>query len=243
MPIEFSCPGCRKVLRVADSAAGKKARCPDCSTVSDVPQASQYSEAAGDFSSFGTGASPAGNTSGGNAPAENPFAQKPTPQDSSADNPFASPQPNFSSTRGMGFEEIREKVKGPAICLLVVSGISVALTLASLAFQLLAGAGAALGPGLNNRGGGGPAELIVMLSFGIAPALVSLVRSGFMIYGALQMKNLENHSLAMATAIIAVVPCFSACCLMDLPFGIWALIVLNDPQVKQAFYVRQSQMR
>jgi hypothetical protein len=256
MPIEFSCPGCRKVLRVADSAAGKKARCPDCSTVSDVPQASQSSGAAPDFSSFGPGSSPQGgagdpswstgnwspgpessrpasNAPGGNAPTENPFGQQAAPHQSSADNPFASPQPNYKAPSGAGFAAVRERLKGPAISLIVVSGIGIALTLASVVFQLVA-PGGALGQGMNN-GGDGPGQLIMMLSFGIGPALVSLFRAGFVIYGALQMKNLENHSVAMATAIIAVVPCFSPCCLMDLPFGIWALVVLNDPQVKQAF--------
>ncbi len=38
MAIRFSCSGCGKTLSVPDDAAGKKARCPDCSTVVDVPE-------------------------------------------------------------------------------------------------------------------------------------------------------------------------------------------------------------
>jgi len=53
--------------------------------------------------------------------------------------------------------------------------------------------------------------------------------------GAMKMKNLENYSLAMAAAIVAVIPCISPCCLLGLPFGIWALVVLNDSSVKAAF--------
>jgi DNA-directed RNA polymerase subunit RPC12/RpoP len=37
MPIEFSCPTCSKLLRTPDESAGKKARCPQCSTIVDVP--------------------------------------------------------------------------------------------------------------------------------------------------------------------------------------------------------------
>ena len=37
MPIEFDCPGCRNRLRVPDEHAGKPARCPECSYVSQVP--------------------------------------------------------------------------------------------------------------------------------------------------------------------------------------------------------------
>ncbi len=37
MPIEFSCNQCSATLRVPEEHAGKKARCPGCSTVLDVP--------------------------------------------------------------------------------------------------------------------------------------------------------------------------------------------------------------
>lgn len=40
MPIEFRCTGCTKLLRTPDESAGKKARCPDCGTIVDVPAAS-----------------------------------------------------------------------------------------------------------------------------------------------------------------------------------------------------------
>lgn len=261
MPIEFSCPGCRKVLRVADSAAGKKARCPDCSTVSDVPLTSQSSGAPSDFSSFGSGPGsspgsgqpswssgnwsanpeatrPAGNAPEGVPPSNNPYAPNPTAPAGSAGNPFA-PQSNMGPMSASELEAIREKVKGPAICLIVVSSIGIAISVASMAFQILTGAAAAIAP--QNNGPGGPAELIMMMSFGVVPALMSLARNGFLIYGALQMKKLENHSISMAVAIIAVVPCFSACCLLDIPFGIWALVVLNDPGVKQAFQMSARQ--
>ena len=37
MAIELTCPGCGKRLRVADSAAGKKGKCPACGTVVEIP--------------------------------------------------------------------------------------------------------------------------------------------------------------------------------------------------------------
>jgi hypothetical protein len=37
MPIETDCPGCSRRLRVADDAAGGKARCPVCNTIYSVP--------------------------------------------------------------------------------------------------------------------------------------------------------------------------------------------------------------
>ncbi|RKY14781.1 MAG: hypothetical protein DRP63_07960 [Planctomycetota bacterium] len=37
MAIELTCPGCGKRLRVADSAAGKKGKCPACGAVVEIP--------------------------------------------------------------------------------------------------------------------------------------------------------------------------------------------------------------
>ena len=49
------------------------------------------------------------------------------------------------------------------------------------------------------------------------------------------MKKLVNYRLAMVVSILALAPCISPCCLLGLPFGIWALVVLNKPEVKSAF--------
>ncbi len=37
MPIEIQCAGCGQRIRVGDEHAGKKARCPACGTISQVP--------------------------------------------------------------------------------------------------------------------------------------------------------------------------------------------------------------
>ncbi len=39
MPIEFRCDQCNKLLRVPDDTAGKKARCPGCSAIVEIPAA------------------------------------------------------------------------------------------------------------------------------------------------------------------------------------------------------------
>jgi hypothetical protein len=50
-----------------------------------------------------------------------------------------------------------------------------------------------------------------------------------------KMKRLESYGLAMTAAIIVMVPYVSPCCILGLPFGIWALVVLCDSSVKAAF--------
>ena len=39
MALEFRCAGCSKLLRTPDESAGKKAKCPQCGEIVDVPQA------------------------------------------------------------------------------------------------------------------------------------------------------------------------------------------------------------
>ena len=41
MAIEFKCQGCEKKLRVPDEFAGRKAKCPNCQTILQVPANSQ----------------------------------------------------------------------------------------------------------------------------------------------------------------------------------------------------------
>ena len=52
--------------------------------------------------------------------------------------------------------------------------------------------------------------------------------------GAIKMRRLENYGLAVAASVLAIMPC-SMCCLVSTPIGIWSLIVLLSPDVKQVF--------
>jgi hypothetical protein len=71
----------------------------------------------------------------------------------------------------------------------------------------------------------------VGLVFNVIGVIIGVV----ILLGALKMQKLQNYNFAMAAAIIAMIPCISPCCLLGLPAGIWALIVLMKPEVKAAF--------
>jgi len=58
--------------------------------------------------------------------------------------------------------------------------------------------------------------------------------SAFAIFGALKMRNLQGYGLAMAAAIVSIIPC-TGCCCVNIPVGIWALVVLMKPEVKASF--------
>jgi hypothetical protein len=77
----------------------------------------------------------------------------------------------------------------------------------------------------NTLGGGlGIVQNIIGAAVGIAVFM-----------GASKMQALQSHQFAVTASILALVPCISPCCLFGLPFGIWALVVLNKPAVKSWF--------
>jgi hypothetical protein len=70
---------------------------------------------------------------------------------------------------------------------------------------------------------------------GIVSTALQLFLSALVLIGAIKMLSLRNYVLSVAAAIVALVPCATPCCVLTLPFGIWALVVLNRPDVKANF--------
>lgn len=72
-------------------------------------------------------------------------------------------------------------------------------------------------------------------SWGAVMNVIVLLTSAFVIYGGLQMMKLQNFGMAMGAAIVAMIPCFGPCCCLGIPVGIWALVLLNKPEIKASF--------
>jgi hypothetical protein len=70
----------------------------------------------------------------------------------------------------------------------------------------------------------------------IVGAFIGILMGVLILFGAMKMKKLENYGLAMTCSIIAMIPCVSPCCLIGLPIGIWAVVVLSKPEIKSAFH-------
>lgn len=126
------------------------------------------------------------------------------------------------------------KVSGPAIGLMVTAGIGLFCALLGVVIHLV-------GMGMSGMGafGGGdqPNAFAQMMggTFGLVINFIGIVMAAVIFMGASKMRKLESYGLAMAVSIIAMIPCISPCCLIGLPIGIWALVVLLDPNVKAAF--------
>jgi hypothetical protein len=137
-------------------------------------------------------------------------------------------------TDGCARIRAEQAVNGPAIALIVTAGLGIALGLLGLVLTLAKMDAAPDMPGMD------PEFVRYFRIFaygpvGISIKIVGIAVSVLILVGALRMQKLTNYGFAMTAAIIAMIPCFSPCCLLGLPFGIWALVVLSKPEVKSQF--------
>jgi hypothetical protein len=65
--------------------------------------------------------------------------------------------------------------------------------------------------------------------------VLGVVFSGVIIFASVQMLRMQMWGFALAGAIMSMINCFNCCCLLGLPFGIWALVILLNEEVKAAF--------
>ena len=54
-------------------------------------------------------------------------------------------------------------------------------------------------------------------------------------YGSYSMIKLQNEGVAKTAAILSLIPLCSSCCVLGIPFGIWALVVMGNPAVSARF--------
>ena len=128
-----------------------------------------------------------------------------------SDNPYQSPSGDIPSDH-----HIRSRVSGPATALIVVSIIFLAVLVMSIAFSIfLLTSGVAEQmpqPGAMSKN----EQLIVRLM----AATVLIAVNSIILYGAVQMKNLQSLGMAKTACILALIPCCGPCYIVGIPFGI-----------------------
>ena len=72
--------------------------------------------------------------------------------------------------------------------------------------------------------------------FGIASSFLGVALSVLILIGASKMQSLRSYEFSMTAAILAMIPCLTPCCILGLPFGIWAVVALSRPGIKSQFY-------
>ncbi len=209
MPINVSCAACGRKYAVPDERAGQRFKCRNCGKIVSVP-ADEW-----------------GFDSGSSAFAEN------TGEYSDPNNPYAAPQGFGARRQSGGRAEAMSRTSICAIFLYVLGGLSILNHLYSIISAFMgkytnpfAGANA---PPLNES------ERLVALIIGVSGGILCVVLDSLVILGAYNLQKLKSYPLAMTGAIIACIPCCGPCVVLGIPFGIWALVLLNNPDIKRHF--------
>lgn len=171
-----------------------------------------------------------------------------------SNNPYQSPEQNNLGMGGPNYTspDILSKVNAPAIGLMVYAGISALMGLINLIYCAAAVAG--VNPIVNDQQrqlqqaqGQMPAdqaEFINMMTkmtsamngpVGLVTNTIILLIAVGTFMAARKMQRLEGYTMAITFSILACVPCTSGCCILGLPIGIWAIVVLVNSEVKGAF--------
>jgi hypothetical protein len=75
----------------------------------------------------------------------------------------------------------------------------------------------------------GPMRVVIPIQWGLALLFIVLIS-----VGATKMMSARSLGWSRTAAILAMIPCYG-CWLLGIPFGIWAMVVLSNPQLKEAF--------
>lgn len=208
MPIEFSCGNCQSKLRTPDDTAGKAARCPNCGNLEAIPDIPN--------SDFPT-ASPVVPTQVSSAkPVPNPFGVRPDQQNESS--PYAAPAyAGQQAYRVVNRQTARNKLMPAVITLLVLNSIGILLVMMAMlgGFMSLAENG-------NNSEDIG---LLIVCGFWALFHFIGLV-------GCISILRMRSYWLGM-TGIICSIIAGIPCCFAPTGFGIWALVVILDSDVKR----------
>ena len=133
-------------------------------------------------------------------------------------------------------EYVESKVGPPGIALAIFGLLCLLFNLAVVALQ---GMGAVRSILVLVEGGAGADQWIAwFLSAGIylTMSLFSMLWSVVMILAGLRLRAGRSAALVYVGAVMAMLPCCALyCCCFGLPLGIWAIVTMQDEQVKVAF--------
>jgi len=205
MDYTLSCPACRGKVRVPASLLGKKVRCPRC-------QHTYRAEAPAD------------------AVDEVEVLDEP-PRRRRRDHEFEDERQEYDvrpRRRRAGRARASELATPPAIALMIAGGLGLAYALVNALFAII-GHGDLL---LNRFGArGAPAAVSIGYLIGVSlPFIWGIVVT----FGGYKLLRLENYVSVFVAAIFSMLPC-NLGCFLGIPFGIWAIVVLCQPVVRDSF--------
>jgi hypothetical protein len=125
-----------------------------------------------------------------------------------------------------------ERIRGPAIFLLVLAILDLVTNLGAIALMPLLPRLQEMFPlPMKNLEFHDRLFWVLTVPSYLLSAALALVR----LIGSLKMLKLRSYGFAMTAAILTLIPCSACCCPLNLAAGIWALVVLTKPEIKSAF--------
>jgi predicted Zn finger-like uncharacterized protein len=225
MPEQIRCPECDATLRVPDSLLGRNVKCPKCQTTFTAEIDSPAEQIVQEPPR--SAARPPSLRSEDIEDEE----EDELPPDEEEDEDDRPRRKRRGRRRSRGMAEAA--VAGPAVSLIVLGCIDLVLIALGALLRIL-GIGFLAAGGAAGQGGGAQANAMANVVGGIIGSIIGLCFAILILVGGLRMKRLENYGLAMTACIFALLPCGN-CCIIGLPLGIWGLVVLNRPEVKNSF--------
>lgn len=226
MAITTHCPNCHAKVRSPAELVGKRVQCPKCSTSFRVEDPNPGIEVIDDVEVVE------------DEPAPRPKRRPPVeaeivegrprrrrPRDDEDDDDFEEARP--ARRRGSRRGRAEALVKGPAIAMMVIGGLGMLVALASFAQYLTAAEGV-------------PPQFVGKVSpevyrkSAFIGTIIQPIWALIVAYGGFKLLRLENWASVLVAVVFGMLPCNIGCCL-GIPIGIWALIVMNNPEVSRAF--------
>jgi len=234
------CPSCNQKVRVPEELLGQPVQCPLCRLVFTAPV---------------RGGPPAAPPLVAPAPApppgQAPYGQQgpaPAPPGQAPYQPYGQPAPY------QPYGQPPMPPAGPSAAAAAVRGPGIALIVVGVAGLIINTFGVVLTGWFLYRGGddmldsldrgGSPPFLRELMKQNFSPEglrqslimhAIFLIVSVVICHGATQMMRLHSFGLAVAASILAMVNISNCCCVVGLPIGIWALVVLFQPGVRSSF--------
>ena len=129
-----------------------------------------------------------------------------------------------------------QQVSAPAMVLLIVG---IVLALLSLANVVVLGSGKFVPPVVPGMDENGRRFMEAYFGFlsrhGWKVGVFQLFGASMAIVAAIRLKNLRSFGLVTTGTLLIMLPCFTPCCCLGLPVGIWVVMIMNRPEVKPYF--------
>ena len=141
-------------------------------------------------------------------------------------------------------EGAKYKSAAPAIGLLIVGGLTIAMSVLILVLGIIIAVYSLVEENVLEKNN--PEEMMMFGGIAVVWWLLSLLMGFVYVFAGYQMRTMASYGMALAGVIASMVvsilsPCFLSyfgCCsgwILGLPISIWALVIILDPTVKERF--------